>query len=411
MSSARIRVLQVVSSLAAGGVETWLTHVHRHVDRTRFHIDYVVHTSGRSHYTDIVTALGGAIYHCPSPRNPLRYLPSLIATLKRHGPFDVVHSHVQHFSGVVLLAARAAGVPVRIAHCHTAGLPRSRYLSLPRHLYTSLAGHWIRRHATHKLSGSHASAPALFGRGPASDGSYQVLYNGIDLEPFRCREDGASVRAEWGISATAMVAGHVGSFTPVKNHELLLRTFASLQRQVPNARLLLVGDGPLFRSMRALARTLGCDEQVVFTGVRRDVPRLMRAMDVFLFPSLSEGLGLVALEAQAAGVPVIASEGVPSRGQRDPRADDMGACRDVRRMGHRHPENVEPSTASESPGSGRAHGSQPIQHYAKRARAGGHLLFRLCRRTAIAEGRCGRRTLTPRSCRRRAIRGVWCSRP
>lgn len=311
MSSARIRVLQVVSSLAAGGVETWLTHVHRHVDRTRFHIDYVVHTSGRSHYTDIVTALGGAIYHCPSPRNPLRYLPSLIATLKRHGPFDVVHSHVQHFSGVVLLAARAAGVPVRIAHCHTAGLPRSRYLSLPRHLYTSLAGHWIRRHATHKLSGSHASAPALFGRGPASDGSYQVLYNGIDLEPFRCREDGASVRAEWGISATAMVAGHVGSFTPVKNHELLLRTFASLQRQVPNARLLLVGDGPLFRSMRALARTLGCDEQVVFTGVRRDVPRLMRAMDVFLFPSLSEGLGLVALEAQAAGVPVIASEGVP----------------------------------------------------------------------------------------------------
>ena len=311
MSRARIRVLQVVSSLATGGVETWLTHVHRHVDRTRFHIDYLVHASGRSHYTDIVTALGGAIYHCPSPRNPLRYLPSLIITLKRHGPFDVVHSHVQHFSGVVLLAARAAGVPVRIAHCHTAGLPRSRYLSLPRHLYTSLTGHWIRRHATHRISGSHASAPALFGRGPAPDGSYQVLYNGIDLEPFRCGEDRASVRAEWGISATAMVAGHVGSFTPVKNHELLLRTFASLKRQVPNARLLLVGDGPLCRSMRALARTLECDEQIVFTGVRRDVPRLMRAMDVFLFPSLSEGLGLVALEAQAAGLPVIASEGVP----------------------------------------------------------------------------------------------------
>jgi len=306
-----IRVLQVVSSLGAGGIETWLTHVHRHVDRTRFHIDYLVHTSGRSHYTDIVTALGGAIYYCPSPRNPLRYLPSLIITLKRHGPFDVVHSHVQHFSGVVLLAARAAGVPVRIAHCHTPGLPHSRYLSLPRHLYTSLAGYWIRRHATHKLSGSHASAPALFGRGPAPDGSYQLLYSGIDLEPFRCGEDRASVRAEWGISATAMVAGHVGSFTPVKNHELLLRTFASLKRQVPNARLLLVGDGPLSRSMRALARTLECDEQVVFTGVRRDVPRLMRAMDVFLFPSLSEGLGLVALEAQAAGLPVIASEGVP----------------------------------------------------------------------------------------------------
>ena len=187
MSRARIRVLQVVSSLAAGGVETWLTHVHRHVDRTRFQIDYLVHTPGRSHYTDIVTALGGAIYECPSPRNPLRYLPSLIITLKRHGPFDVVHSHVQHFSGVVLLAARAAGVPVRIAHCHAVGLPYSRYLSLPRHLYTSLTGHWIRRHATHKLSGSHASAPALFGRDPAPDGSYLVLYNGIDLEPFRCR--------------------------------------------------------------------------------------------------------------------------------------------------------------------------------------------------------------------------------
>jgi len=311
MSRARIRVLQVVGSLAAGGIETWLTHVHRHVDRTRFHIDYLVHTSGRSHYTDVVTGLGGTIYHCPSPRNPLRYLPSLIGMLKRHGPFDVVHSHVQHFSGVVLLAARAAGVPVRVAHCHTAGLPHSRYLSLPRHAYTSLARHWIRRHATHRISGSHASAPALFGHDPAPEGRYQVLYNGIDLEPFRRGEDPVRVRAEWGIPATAIVAGHVGSFTPVKNHEFLLRTFASLKRQVPNARLLLVGDGPLRQPMRALARTLGCEEQVVFTGIQHDVPRLMRAMDVFLFPSLSEGLGLVALEAQAAGLPVIASEGVP----------------------------------------------------------------------------------------------------
>jgi glycosyltransferase involved in cell wall biosynthesis len=311
MSRARIRVLQVVGSLATGGIETWLTHVHRHVDRTRFHIDYLVHTSLRSHYTDAVTALGATIYHCPSPRNPLRYVPSLIVTLKRHGPFDVVHSHVQHFSGVVLLAARAAGVPVRVAHCHAAGLPQDSYPSLPRHLYTSLAGRWIRRYATHKLSASHASASALFGSDPAPDGSYQVLYNGIDLEPFRDPDDRASVRAEWGISATALIAGHVGSFIPVKNHELLLRSFARLKKQVPDAWLLLVGDGPLCRSIHALARALECDQQIVFTGVRHDVPRLMRAMDVFLFPSFSEGLGLVALEAQAAGLPVIASEGVP----------------------------------------------------------------------------------------------------
>ena len=311
MPRARIRVLQVVGSLEAGGIETWLTHVHRHVDRTRFHIDYLVHTPGQSHYTDVVTALGATIYHCPSPKNPLAYVPSLIVTLKRHGPFDVVHSHVQHFSGVVLLAARAAGVRVRIAHCHTAGLVQGSDVSSPRHLYTSLAGRWIRRYATHKLSASYASASALFGSDPAPDCPYQVLYNGIDLEPFRYPEDRASVRAECGISATALVAGHVGSFTPVKNHELLMRSFARLKKQVPDAWLLLVGDGPLRRSMHALGRALDCDDRIVFTGVRHDVPRLMRAMDVFLFPSLSEGLGLVALEAQAAGLPVIASEGVP----------------------------------------------------------------------------------------------------
>jgi glycosyltransferase involved in cell wall biosynthesis len=140
-----------------------------------------------------------------------------------------------------------------------------------------------------------------------------VLYCGIDLEPFRQEVSREAVRQELGIPKDAPVVGHVGRFTPQKNHAFLLQIAAEVVKMRPDVRFLLVGDGPLRPQIEARARELGIAGNAIFTGVRSDVPRLMLgAMDAFIFPSLWEGLGLVVVEAQAAGLPCIVSEWVPA---------------------------------------------------------------------------------------------------
>jgi glycosyltransferase involved in cell wall biosynthesis len=241
--------------------------------------------------------------------NPLSFARRFRSVL-REGRYDVVHSHVHHFSGFVVRLAHQEQVPVRIAHCHNTSDGKGSAPS--RSLYHALMKHWIRKYATHGLAASAEAATALFGPNWQSDVRFRVLFCGIDLEPFRqkvCREE---VRKELGIPLDAPVVGHVGRFAPQKNHAFLLEIAAEVIKRRPEVYFLLVGDGPLRPDMEAKARKLGIEKKVVFTGTRGDVPRLMLgAMDVFVFPSLWEGLPIVLVEAQAAGLRCVVSEAVP----------------------------------------------------------------------------------------------------
>jgi glycosyltransferase involved in cell wall biosynthesis len=139
--------------------------------------------------------------------------------------------------------------------------------------------------------------------------AWTILYCGHDFGQFHQAPDQASVRAEFGIPEGAVVLGHVGRFDPQKNHDFLLRVAAAFATFTPNWRLLLVGDGPLRSELVYLARTLGISDRVIFAGVRSDVPRLLiSAIDVFVFPSIHEGLPLACTEAQAAGLPLVISD-------------------------------------------------------------------------------------------------------
>ena len=310
----KVRVLHVLGGLDRGGVETWLRHVARRIDRDSFQVDFLVHTERKCAYDDEVTALGSRIVSCPHTRRPLRYARRFRQVLADLGPFDVVHSHVHSYSGYVLWLARQAGVPVRIAHSHNDTARERSNAGLGRRLYLQLMGRCIQSHATAGLACSSQAAAALFGPKWQGDGRWQVLLYGIDLEPFEQHgpEDRATVRAELGIEPDAFVVGHVGRFVEQKNHELLLRIAGQLQQEAPDVHLLLVGDGELRDRMKQMCTELGLSEKVTFAGLRGDVPRLMvNAMDAFLFPSLFEGLGLVLVEAQAAGLPCIFSDVVP----------------------------------------------------------------------------------------------------
>jgi glycosyltransferase involved in cell wall biosynthesis len=310
-----IRILHVLGSLNRGGIETWLLQILRHIDRDRFQMDFLVHSTQPGDYDDEIRALGSQILTCPHPNRPWIYAPHFRQLLRVHGPYDIVHGHVHHFNGSVLRLAKQAGVSIRIAHSHSDTSSQEASGKWYRYLYLALMKGWIHRYATVGLAISREAAAVLFGLDWETDPRWRVFDCGIDLKPFQDEVDPVAVRTELGIPQDAFVIGHVGRFVEVKNHSFIIDTMVEVAKRDPNICLLLVGDGPLRSSIEQKAFQVGLTERVIFAGIRTDIPRLMLgAMNVFLFPSLYEGMGHVRLEAQAAGLPSVVSDQVPEEG-------------------------------------------------------------------------------------------------
>jgi glycosyltransferase involved in cell wall biosynthesis len=294
----------------AGGVETWLLQVLRHIDRDRFQFDFCTFGPEPGLLAPDVEALGGKILRCPRDVNVWTFSRRFRRIL-RDGNYQIAHSHVQFFSGALLRWAKAEGVPIRIAHSHNTS--DGRLNTGMRRFYRRLMKSWIDRYATYGLAASSAAAVALFGENWQADGRFRVLHYGIDLHLFQDPVDRRQVPKELGIPADAPVVGHVGRFDPQKNHRFLLDVARETLKRRPDVHFLLVGDGPLRVEIEALARGMGLSGKTHFVGIRTDVPRLMRgAMDLFVFPSIYEGLGIALLEAQAAGLPCLISDAVPA---------------------------------------------------------------------------------------------------
>jgi glycosyltransferase involved in cell wall biosynthesis len=309
-SARRIRVLHIVGGMGRGGVETWLLHILRHINRECFQMDFIVHTAEPCPYDDEVRALGGGILPCLRPDRPWRYAKNFRRILAAYGPYDIVHSHVHHYSGYTLRLAQHAGVPIRIAHSHNDASPQDISPSPLRWVYLSIAKHWIRCFATIGLAASGKAAEALFGRQWQRSSFCRLLYYGIDLAPFRSRAD-PSIRAALQLCPDAFVIVHVGRFDEQKNHGFLLEIFRSVADADSRSRLFLIGDGPLRPAIERRVAELGITERVVFAGLRADVPRvLLGAANVFVMPSLHEGLPLAGLEAQAAGLPCVFADSI-----------------------------------------------------------------------------------------------------
>ena len=300
MQKRPLRILHVVGGMNRGGVETWLMHVLRNIDRERFQMDFLVHTAETCAYDEEIRALGSHILPCLSPSRPLKYASRFRRILAANGPYDVIHSHVHHYSGYVARLAQRAGVPIRIAHSHSDTSALQARAGLLRRAYLSLSGRWIARYAVVGLSASRQAAASLFGRNWELDSRWQQLYCGVDFSGFPTAGDETDLRVELGLPQDAFVIGHVGRFSEAKNHKFLIEIAAEVAKREPNMRLLLIGDGLLRPLIEQEVVRLGLADHVVFAGLREDVHRVMlEAMDVFLLPSLHEGLPLVGMEVQA----------------------------------------------------------------------------------------------------------------
>lgn len=306
-----IRVLHIVGGMVRGGIETWLMHILRHRDADRFAMDFIVHTAEPCPYDDELRQLGGRIHPCLTPLRPWQYARNFARIAAEAGPFDIVHSHVHQFNGFTLRAARQAGVPVRIAHSHVGTMPEDVAPGLARRLYGRTMRHLISRHATLGFAASEFAADTLFPAGWASDPRFRLLLYGIDTQPFHAGPD-ASVREELGLPGDAFVVCHIGRFEEQKNHAFLVEIAQELIALEPRTHFLLIGGGALRGAIEQRVRDLGLIERVHFAGLRPDVPRVLRsAADAFVLPSLCEGLGIVLIEAQAAGRPCVITDSIP----------------------------------------------------------------------------------------------------
>lgn len=303
-----LKILHIVGGMNRGGVETWLMNVLRKIDRKQYKMDFLVHTTQPCAYDDEVRSLGSKIIPCLYPHKPWLYARNFKQALLENGPYDIVHSHVHHFSGFILRLASKLGIPKRIAHSHNDTVMAESKKGFIRQIYLYLMKIGINQYSTLGLACSQKAAAALYGSKWQGDARWQVLYYGIDLEPFHCNYEKDTVRSELGIPTNALVVGHVGRFVEQKNHTFLIDIFAALTKKEPNSFLLLVGDGPMRSSIEKKVDNLCIRDKVIFAGIRGDIPRLMKgAMDMFVFPSIYEGLPVVLIEAQAAGLPCIIS--------------------------------------------------------------------------------------------------------
>lgn len=294
-----VKILHVVGRMDRGGTEALLMNLLRTIDRKKFQYDFVEQTQDSCDYDAEILSLGSKIYRCPhiSVGNLGEYRRWWRDFFREHPEYRIVHGHSRGSGPVYLAQARKAG-RITIAHCHNnshgKGVPGLiRYLwQLP-----------LRHAADYNFACSYDSGISQFGR----NGAFRVIKNGIQTERYIWdAEVRKAVRQSMGLEHT-FVVGNVARFVEQKNHKFLIKVFEQIKRRIPEAKLLLVGQGHLEQDIRMQVAELGLMDDVIFTGVRSDVHELMQAMDAFVLPSMFEGLGIVNIEAQAAGLPCFAS--------------------------------------------------------------------------------------------------------
>lgn len=305
-TSCPIRVLNLFTIMDRGGAETMVMNYYRNIDRTKVQFDFLVHREKRGAYDDEIESLGGRIYRLSPiyPQNFIKYKKELRVFFKEHPEYRIIHSHMSELGCFAFVEAERQGVPVRICHAHNA--PHGFDLKMIMRTYFKKR---MMPHLTHLFMCGVESGRWLFGKN--NENRFIMLNNAIDASAYTYdmakRE---RVRGQLGLT-NELTVGHVGRFTPQKNHPFLLEIFASLLKKSPDAVLLLVGGGEDMPAIRAKADSLGISEHVRFLGVRDDVADIMQAMDVFVFPSLYEGLGIALIEAQASGLPCVVSDTIP----------------------------------------------------------------------------------------------------
>ena len=306
-----IRILHVVSSLnSASGVMHVIMNYYRHLDREKVQFDFLYFYQMPNTFEAEIKNLGGRTYYLPKPsiqRGISVYREYDRFFRERSVEYKAVHLHEVYLNLLIMPLARKYGIKHLIAHSHNTkysdkmlNAVRNRILCFP-----------LKNLATLYFACSEPAGRALFGKKAAKLGKVRIIKNAINVKTFKFNSEvRARIRQELKIE-DHFVVGHVGRFSKQKNHDYLLKIFVEIQKIKPNSILMLIGHGPLCEDIKNKTRSMGIENSVIFLGVKRNVEEYFQAMDVFILPSLFEGLGIVAVEAQCSGLKCLVSDVVP----------------------------------------------------------------------------------------------------
>ncbi len=299
------RILIAINTLSVGGAETFIMKVFRALDRSRYVFDFLINDQDEGTYEKEVKQLGGKVFHGYfKVEHPYKNITYIYKTVKREG-YKKVFVFSQHpIVFLDLLAMTLAGAKIKIVRSTNSacgGKASTLLAAVCRPLMNLLV--------TKAVAPSKEAAEWLFGKRKVRNGKVAFLKNGLDMnEYYYSKELCEKVKAELGYNKDDFVVGHVGRFNQQKNHLFLIEIFASLHKKNPNAKLMLLGKGETMPDVKKKVEEYGLTDTVAFMGVRSDVSRCLHAMDVFVFPSLYEGLPNVIVEAQATGLPCLLSD-------------------------------------------------------------------------------------------------------
>lgn len=313
--SSPIRILQVIHRMRPGGVQSVVMNHYRNLDRNKIQFDFAVRSQRVDHYDEEIKSLGGRIFHLPwqsaNPASFFNYPKALGKVLDEYGPFAGIHSHVNEYSGLVLPIAKRQGIPVRISHSHNSEITGYHQLLLV--LWKLIMRQLILGNATDLLACNQLAADFLYGSKVMEDARLKIIHNAIDIAKFHDpMDDRIALRKALGFPLNGLLFGHIGRFDYQKNHQFLVKIFAAYLKKDPWANLLLIGEGDLMPETKSQVKSLGIDDRIHFLGIRKDVPEILKTLDLFLLPSRYEGLPVVLVEAQAAGVPSLVSKSISS---------------------------------------------------------------------------------------------------
>lgn len=303
----KIRVIHCLGKLDAGGAETLILNILKNIDRGRFQFDFLLFNNTHGFYDDEVKQLGCNIYYAPSISDVgiLKYIKYLIKFFKDNSP-DIVHSHMDWQGGFIAYAAYKAGIKKIIVHSHAN--QKMFDLNIIYHCLIELNKKIISKYATHCLACSRVAGDSLFLK------NYKVLFNGIDtkkyIKPDKKLID--DLKKEFNIKKNEIILGNIGSMSDNKNQTFLIDLLYRLHKKNKNYRLIFVGDGIQKVNLIKKAQMYNLAEYVYFAGIRKDIPEIMHLFDIFLLPSKTEGLGIVAIEAQISGIYCIVSDTIPN---------------------------------------------------------------------------------------------------
>lgn len=296
------RVLQVIGSLNNGGSQAMIMNIYRNIDRTKVQFDFVIFHNEERFFAKEIENLGGKIYYIEEFKfgNLISFYKKWRNFLKEHEEHRIVHGHVRSVAAIYLYAAKKEN-RVAIAHSHNTSSGKG-YKAIIKNLLQVP----IRYVADELMACSKQSGVWLYGRNK----KFTVINNPVDCDKFSFNEENRTKLREELCLKGKKVLVHVGRFNVQKNHSFLIDIFNEYARINDDAILLLVGSGELENEIRIKVDKLGLADKVIFMGVRADVENILSASDLMLFPSLHEGLPVSLVEAQANGLPILASDTV-----------------------------------------------------------------------------------------------------